>query len=295
MPSTRLALPHAREPHRGARHLLHAEGSAPAGVTVELCQDDAREAEAVVERLRRLDRVLPDHRVDDEEHVLGGDRVLDVVELLHEGLVDREAARRIVDDDVVLRGAGLRQGLLADIERSGAGDVEDGDVNLRAEDLELLDGGGALHVGGDEKRLVPLLLQPSRELRAGRRLPGALEADHHDARRLALRSHDERRAFPGRHECDEFVVADLHEDVARRHLHRLPVLPLGPDANDLPECLLLDARKEGLHNAELDVGLEQRETHLAQRRVDVLLRQLRQPGQAVARRFEAFGERVEHG
>ena len=66
------------------------------------------------------------------------------------------------------------------------GDVEDRDVDLLAEDLELLDGGGALHVGGDEQRLLALLLEQARELRAGRRLARALEADHHDAGRLAL-------------------------------------------------------------------------------------------------------------
>ena len=39
----------------------------------------------------------------------------------------------------------------------------------------------------------------------------------------------------------------------------------------LAERLLLDARQEALDDAELDVGLEQRQPHLAQRRLDVLL------------------------
>ncbi len=51
-------------------------------------------------RLRGLDRVLADHRVDDEEDVLGLDLRLDVGELLHQRLVDREAAGGVVDDDV---------------------------------------------------------------------------------------------------------------------------------------------------------------------------------------------------
>ena len=55
---------------------------------------------ALVEALRDLDRVLADHRVDDEEDVLGLDCGLDVGELLHERLVDREATGGVVDDDV---------------------------------------------------------------------------------------------------------------------------------------------------------------------------------------------------
>ncbi len=74
-----------------------------------------------------------------------------------------------------------------------------------------------------------------------------------------------------------------------------PSWPLARDANDLAERLLLDAGEERLDDAELDVGLEQREAHLAQRRLDVLLGQLGQAREAVSGRFEPFGEGVEHG
>src|ERR1019366_4553762 len=97
------------------------------------------------------------------------------------------------------------------------------------------------------------------------------------------------------HEGDELVVADLDEDVARRDLRDLAVLALALDANDLAERLLLDAGEERLDDAELHVGLEQREAHLAQRGLDVLLGQLGEAGEAISGGFEAFGERVEHG
>ena len=58
-----------------------------------------RERQAVVERGRGLDRVLADHRVDHEQHVLRLDvLVLIVGELLHQRLVDREATGGVVDD-----------------------------------------------------------------------------------------------------------------------------------------------------------------------------------------------------
>ncbi len=60
-----------------------------------------------------------------------------------------------------------------------------------------------------------------------------------------------------------------------------PVLALRADPDDLAEGLLLHAREEGLDDAELDVGLEQREAHLAEGGLDVLLGQLGQAGEAV--------------
>ena len=54
-----------------------------------------------------VDRVLADHRVDDEEHLVGLHRVADVGGLLHQLLVDAEPAGGVDDDDVVLVGAGL--------------------------------------------------------------------------------------------------------------------------------------------------------------------------------------------
>ena len=43
-------------------------------------------------------------------------------------------------------------------------------ADLLAEDLELLDGGGPLQVGGDEQRLAALLAQRQGELAGGGRL-----------------------------------------------------------------------------------------------------------------------------
>src|SRR6187399_1783242 len=68
---------HAGENDRRARDFLHAERGAAARVAVELGENDAADAEALVEALGRFDGVLADHRVDDEQHVLRADRVLD--------------------------------------------------------------------------------------------------------------------------------------------------------------------------------------------------------------------------
>ena len=77
-----------------------------------------------------------------------------------------------------------------------------GDAGALAVDLELVDGVGALQVGGDQHRLLALLLEPERELGGQRRLAGALEAGQHDhgrrglgvAQPAGLAAEDRRRA-----------------------------------------------------------------------------------------------------
>ena len=76
------------------------------------------------------------------------------------------------------------------------------DPDLVAELDELVDGRGSVDVGGDEERLLALLAQPDRQLRGGRRLSRALEADHHqdrlDARRAAGGAARRRAPRPAR-------------------------------------------------------------------------------------------------
>ena len=63
--------------------------------------------------------------------------------------------------------------------------LEDGQIELLADGLELLDRGGTVDVAGDEQRALALLAHEPGELRAVGGLARALQADeHHDARRL---------------------------------------------------------------------------------------------------------------
>ena len=78
-----------------------------AGVAVELGEHDAVVPDAVEERLGGGDGVLADHRVDDEQHLVGLHGVADVGGLLHQLGVDAEAAGGVDDDDVVQLAPGL--------------------------------------------------------------------------------------------------------------------------------------------------------------------------------------------
>ena len=66
-------------------------------------------ASVSVERLGDADRVLTGHRVDDQERVVGLDRLRDLADLLHQLGVDRQAAGGVDDQHVAAQAAGLGQ------------------------------------------------------------------------------------------------------------------------------------------------------------------------------------------
>ena len=90
----------ADELDRHAGHVLDREGRAAAGVAVELGQDDAVEFERVVERLGAVDRVLAGHAVDDQVDLVRHALAVDLLELVHQLVVDVQPAGRVEDHRV---------------------------------------------------------------------------------------------------------------------------------------------------------------------------------------------------
>src|SRR5712692_5800976 len=164
---------------------LDRQRSAAARVAVQLGQEEPVEGDAFVEGLGDVDRLLAGHRVEDEEDVRRLERVADLGQLLHQLLVDLEAPGGIDDHRVATLRSGLLDTSARGRDRIGAVVAVDWDLDLAAELLELVDGGGALEVGGDERRRAALLAQEQSELGGGGRLPRALEADEEDDGRRA--------------------------------------------------------------------------------------------------------------
>ena len=96
------ALADRRVHDRPAGHRGHRQRGATAGVAVELGQDDAGEVDALLERLRRLDRGLADHRVDDEQDLVRAGWPRGCPPPAASGLVDGQPAGGVDDDHVVL-------------------------------------------------------------------------------------------------------------------------------------------------------------------------------------------------
>ena len=168
----------------------------------------------------------------------------------------------------------------------------DGELEALAQDLELVDGGGAVDVGGDEERVVALLHEEAGELADGGGFAGALEADQHDPGRLALlRAVDAR--LDGPHHVDQLALADGDEMIDGGDADGL-ALGLGLELDDLADGLGLDAIEELLGDVVVDVGLEQRQADVAQGLVDDLGGQLRLPGQPRLGGSKAASQRLEH-
>ena len=182
----------------------------------------------------------------------------DLGELLHQLLVDLEAAGGIDDDDVLARLGGLRDSVARDRDRVLRAGV-DGNLDLPAELLELLDRGRPLEVGRDQRGLLALLAQEERELGGSGRLARALKAREQDDGRRPAGERELRAAAS--HQRGQLLVDDLHDLLPRRQALQ----------DVLPERALAHALDELLHHLEVDVRLEQRQPDLAHRARDRLL------------------------
>ena len=262
---------------------LDGERGAAARVAVELRQHDAVERDSLLERARDRDRLLPRHRVDDEEDVHRLHRVADVRELVHQRLVDLEPAGGVHDHHVAAVGRGARETLPRGDDRVARLGPVDRHLDLPAELLELVDRRRPLEICGDEARRLSLVLaEMERELRGGRRLARALQPAEEDHDRRA--AEDELRVARA-HQLRELLVDDLHDLLAR----------LEPLEDVLPERALPHRADELLDDLEVDVGLEEREADLARGARDGLLVEAGLAPEVAEGVLEPVGERVEHG
>ena len=132
--------------------LLDRKRAATASVAVHLRHDDAVEVDALGERSCHVHDVLACHRVDDHEDLVGLDGALDRLGFLHHLVIDVQAARRVDDDNVAQVVDGILHAFLRDGNRVLPVATVDAHPHLVAERLELIGGGGAVHVARDEQR-----------------------------------------------------------------------------------------------------------------------------------------------
>src|SRR5207244_1132943 len=88
----------ADEDHRPLHRRHRGQGAAALRGPVELRDDDARDPDRVVERLRLRPRLLTDRRVEDEEAFIRLDGLGDALDLGDQVRLERMPARRVHDD-----------------------------------------------------------------------------------------------------------------------------------------------------------------------------------------------------
>ena len=166
-----------------AGDVADGEGGAAAGVAVHLGEDGAGEGEEIVEGLGGVDGVLAGHGVGDEEDFGGVEELFERGHLVHEVGVDLVAAGGVDDEDVAAEVGGFARASLARRRTSAVPWVARCGVELAFVDLgvggagydgELLAGGGAVDVDGDEHGAVAGFFEPCGELAGGGCFAGAL-------------------------------------------------------------------------------------------------------------------------
>ena len=282
----RLAAADERDRHADDRD--HGQRRAATRVAVHLRQHDAAHADARVELAGALDRVLPGHRVGDEQQVRRIRRGLDRGQLRHQLVVDVETARRVHDHRIEPERRRLGDRAFRARDRiEHARRIVNAHARLLSDDGQLLNRRRALHVGGDEHGMLALLRQPLRELARRGRLARALQPEHqHDAGPLARRL---QSPFGAPEERDHLVADDL-DDFLRGRQAAQDVLPRlhrvhRPVADAVDECL---------DDLEVDVGLQERQADLAQRGLDVLGREPRFAAKTLEDVLETGTEGFEH-
>ena len=135
---------------------------------------------------------------------------------------------------------------------------KDRDTGLLTDDLQLLNGGGAVNIAGDQQRAAALAAVIFAELGGVGGLAVALQAAHHQ-HGLALVFQAQILRLIAAHEVGQFLVDDLDD-----------LLGGGQALHDLlPHGAFRDLGAEVLSDFIVDVGLEQGHAHLAHRGLDV--------------------------
>ena len=277
------ALPGRDELDREAGHLADGEDGAAAAVGVHLRDHDAGALDRLVELLGDRHGLLAGHRVHNNEHLGRIHLVCEGGEAVRGVIIEGDRADGVHDDrgDVLLLRLGERA--LCDIDGGCFLRLDVArDIDRLREHLQLFAGGDTLEVGGDEEGAVPLVLEAQREAAREGGLAGALRADDEDLDRPAVGL--EQRGVFAAERANQLVVDDADDLLAGRDRGQ----------NLLPEPLLAHAGDEVTDDLEVDVRFEERDAHLAQGFVELLLADAAAGAEASEGVLESFGEGVEH-
>ena len=151
---------------------------------------------------------------------------------------------------------------LRDLDGACAGtEREDRNADALSDDLQLIDGGRAIDVTGNEKWIFSFFLEMVGKLAGMRRLTGTLKTHHHHNGRR-LRRDLQLRGFCA-HQGDQLLVDDLDDLLGgqKTFQHRLADGTLGHRfdkfADDLKVYVGLEKRQLDLAHALTDIGLGQ--------------------------------------
>ena len=201
---------------RLADDCLDRERRAAARIAIHLGQDDARNADAFVELVRALDRVLPGHCVGDKQRFNRLHLRLDALQLIHQRIVNVQPARRVNHQRVEADLLAMQPRRPAQFQRIvNARAVKDRNANRLADDRQLIARRRAVNVHRQQQRIAVLIgRQPPRQLAGRSRLARSLQP--HDHHRVGPPRSEQQPARSAAQHLDHLVVDDLDDLLPRR-------------------------------------------------------------------------------
>ena len=146
---------------------------------------NAGDTNSLIESLRNVYSVLTGHGIDNQHDLVGVRQSLDVLELLHESLVNVETSGGVDNKDIVTVVLSVFQGFAGDSHRAYLTHFKDLYVSLLTDYLKLIDSSRTVDVAGSQQGTVSFLFQELSQLCGMGGLTGTLESAHHDdCRRL---------------------------------------------------------------------------------------------------------------
>ncbi len=217
----------------------------------------------LVKFVRRFDRVLPGHRVGDEQNLAGVQQIFELRQLRHQVVVDVQTSRSIDQQHIA---PGLHRFLACgprQVERLGLlrRPFINRNLQIASQHAQLFPRRGTIDVDRNHDRRLGVLRQIPRQLAGRGRFTGPLQPDDHDDTRRLIR-HAQLGLMRAEHL--DHLVAHNFDDLLRGGQRRKYFLPHGFFANGFDELL---------GDAKMHVGLKQRDADLAQRGVHIFRRE----------------------
>ena len=241
----------------------HRECRAAAGVTIRLGQDNAADANLFIEGLGHVDGFLTGHCIDNQQRLIDLHRLLDAHQLIHKLVINLQAACGIQNHNVIAVILCVGHRLLGDNLGLLGAQRKDWDTGLLTHHLQLLNGGRAVDIAGNQQRAAALTAVILAKLCGVGGFTVALQAAHHQ-HGLALVFQAQDFRLIAAHEVGQLFIDDFDN-----------LLGGGQAFHDLlPHGALRNLCAEVLGNLVVDIGLQQGHAHLTHGGLDISLVQL---------------------
>ncbi len=232
---------------------------------------------------RHRRRILAGHGISHQENFRRLQDRLDSLQFTHENLIHLETTSGVDDQGITTKLPGPPDGLAADIHRIlVALRRMNRHFQLASQYRQLLDGGGPINIDGNQVRFLAIVFEPPGQLAGGGGLARALKTDQHDGYRLAST----------KVQIDMAAAQQFHQLLVDNFNH---LLTGGQAFQHLtPHCFLGHSGDKIFNHLEVDIGLQQGQSHLAQGFLNIFFVQATMAAQFLEYFLQTIGKIVKH-